>query len=139
MLGTWERVPSTSLDCVHKDDASAPVMRCELDSTEDVPAEVARLPGAIGYTELTLASGHRGLRTVPLDGAAPSVEDIEFGRSDYPYRGVEYACTYERAPSGSLASAFLAYLGEGVSENVIRAHGHLPCSATATSGLCAGD
>ncbi|WP_405870684.1 MULTISPECIES: PstS family phosphate ABC transporter substrate-binding protein [unclassified Streptomyces] len=139
VLGTWERVPSTSLDCVHKDDVSAPVMRCELDSTDDVLAKVAALPGALGYTELTLATGHHGLRTVPLDGAAPSVEDIEYGRSDYPYRGVEYAYTYDRAPSGSLASAFLAYLGEGVSENVIRAHGHLPCSATVASGLCAAD
>ncbi|MGI5456587.1 PstS family phosphate ABC transporter substrate-binding protein [Streptomyces sp. CA-249302] len=139
VLVSWERVASTSLDCVHKDDASAPVMRCELDATEDVLSKVAQLPGAIGYSELTLASGHRGLRTVPLDGAAPSVEDIEYGRSDYPYRGVEYAYTYGRAPAGSLASAFLAYLGEGVSENVIRAGGHLPCSATVASGLCAGD
>ena len=139
VLGSWERVPSTSLDCVHKDDTSAPAMRCELDSTDAVLAKVAQLPGAIGYTELTLATGHRGLRTVPLDGAAPSVEAIEYGRSEYPYRGVEYAYTYGRVPSGSLASAFLAYLDEGTSENVIRAHGHLPCSATASSGLCARD
>ncbi|MET7474992.1 substrate-binding domain-containing protein [Streptomyces sp. NPDC005648] len=139
VLGTWERVPSTSLDCVHKDDTSAPVMRCELDSTDAVLAKVAQLPGAIGYSELTLATGRRGLHPVPLDGAAPSVEAIEYGRSDYPYRGVEYAYTYGRVPSGSLASAFLAYLGEGTSENIIRAHGHLPCSATASSGLCARD
>ncbi|MEU6259472.1 substrate-binding domain-containing protein [Streptomyces sp. NPDC047043] len=139
VLESWERVPSTSLDCVHKDDISAPVMRCELDSTDDVLNKVAEVPGAIGYSELTLASGHRGLRSVPLDGAAPSVADIEYGRSDYPYRGVEFAYTYDRAPSGSLASAFLAYLGEGVSENVIRAGGHLPCSSTAASGLCAGE
>jgi ABC-type phosphate transport system substrate-binding protein len=140
VLGTWERVPSTSLDCVHKDDTSAPVMRCELDSTEDVLATVARIPGALGYSEFTLASsGHRGLRTVPLDGAAPSVEDIEYGRSEYPYRGVEYAYTYGTPSSGSLAAAFLAYIGDTGNENVIRSHGHLPCSATVATGLCSGD
>ncbi|MBO4256739.1 PstS family phosphate ABC transporter substrate-binding protein [Streptomyces griseorubiginosus] len=140
VLGTWERVPSTSLDCVHKDDTSAPVMRCELDSTEDVLATVARIPGALGYSEFTLASsGHPGLRTVPLDGAAPSVEDIEYGRSEYPYRGVEYAYTYGTPASGSLAAAFLAYIGDTANENVIRAHGHLPCSATVATGLCSGD
>jgi ABC-type phosphate transport system substrate-binding protein len=125
---------------VHKDDTSAPVMRCELDSTEDVLATVARIPGALGYSEFTLASsGHRGLRTVPLDGAAPSVEDIEYGRSEYPYRGVEYAYTYGTPSSGSLAAAFLAYIGDTGNENVIRSHGHLPCSATVATGLCSGD
>jgi phosphate transport system substrate-binding protein len=138
VLGTWERVPSTSLDCVHKDDVSAPVMRCELDSTQDVLVKVAQLPGAVGYSEFTLAKGRSGLRTVPLDGASPSVADIEFGRSEYPYRGVEFAYTYGRAPTGSLASSFLAFIGNGESENVIRAGGHLPCSATVASGLCAG-
>ncbi|MBY8341268.1 MULTISPECIES: substrate-binding domain-containing protein [Streptomyces] len=139
VLGSWERVPSTSLDCVHKDDVSAPVMRCELDATEDVLAKVADIPGAIGYSELTLAKGHRGLRTVALDGAAPSAGDIEFGRSEYPYRGVEYAYTYDHPPTGSLTSSFLAFIAKGESENVIREHGHLPCSAAGASGLCAGE
>jgi ABC-type phosphate transport system substrate-binding protein len=136
VLGTWERVPSTSLDCVRKDDRSAPVMRCELDSTEQVLDKVAELPGALGYTELTLATGHRSLRPVPLDGAAPSVADIEYGRSNYPYRGVEYAYTYDHPPAGSLAAAFLSYVAEGTSENVIRTHGHLPCAAAGAVRLC---
>lgn len=99
VLGAWERVPSTSLDCVRKDDATAPVTRCELDSTQKVLDTVAEIPGAIGYSELTLAaSTTRGCRPVALDGAAASVADIENGRSDYPYRGVEYAYTYNRPP-----------------------------------------
>src|SRR5206468_182706 len=57
VLGSWERVPSTSLDCVHKDDGSAPVTRCELDSTEKVLDKVAEVPGALGYSEVTLATG----------------------------------------------------------------------------------
>ncbi|MGW1211423.1 PstS family phosphate ABC transporter substrate-binding protein [Streptomyces sp. NPDC002499] len=139
VLGSWERVPSTSLDCLHKDDTSAPVMRCELDSTEDVLAKVAAIPGAIGYSEVTLAADRRGVRTVSLDGAAPSIEDIEFGRSDYPYRGVEYAYTYDRPGDGSLAAAFLSYITEATGENAIRGHGHLPCSAAAVVRLCAED
>ncbi|MGP4048604.1 PstS family phosphate ABC transporter substrate-binding protein [Streptomyces sp. 2A115] len=136
VLGSWERVSSTSLDCVRKDDRSAPVMRCELGSTEKVLDKVAEIPGAIGYSELNLATGHQGLRRVVLDGADASVEDIEYGRSDYPYRGAEYAYTYHRPPVGSLAASFLAYVGQGTSETVIRAHGHLPCSASEVLKLC---
>ncbi|WP_043667398.1 PstS family phosphate ABC transporter substrate-binding protein [Streptomyces xylophagus] len=139
VLGSWERVPSTSLDCVRKDDASAPVTRCELDSTDKVLDKVAELPGALGYSEVTLAKGHKGLRPVPLDGAPASVSDIEYGKSEYPYRGVEYAYTYGRPSAGSLAESFLAYVSQGTGENVIRAHGHLPCSATQSTGLCEDD
>ncbi|MEU6220625.1 substrate-binding domain-containing protein [Streptomyces sp. NPDC047022] len=137
VLGSWERAPSTSLDCVHKDDRSAPVTRCELGSTEEVLDKVAQVPGAIGYSELDLALGHKGVRRVALDGAMASVGDIEHGRSGYPYRGVEYAYTYGRPPADSLAAGFLAYLGQGVGETVIREHGHLPCSAPAVLPLCA--
>ena len=64
---------------------------------------------------------------------------FEFGRSEYPYRGVEYAYTYDHPPTGSLTSSFLAFIAKGESENVIREHGHLPCSAAGASGLCAGE
>ncbi|MGW2800263.1 PstS family phosphate ABC transporter substrate-binding protein [Streptomyces sp. NPDC001269] len=138
VLGTWERAPSTSLDCVHQDDRSAPVMRCELDSTQKVLDTVARIPGAIGYSELNLTR-HKGLRRVPLDGAAASIEDIEYRRSDYPYRGVEYAYTYRRSPAGSLTAQFLAYVSQSTGESEIRTHGHLPCSAPAVLPLCADD
>ncbi|KUN24043.1 phosphate ABC transporter substrate-binding protein [Streptomyces antibioticus] len=122
VLGTWERVPSTSLDCVHQDDRSASVVRCELDSTQDVLEAVSKVPGAIGYSELTVAAGHEGVRTVPLDGIAPSVKTDR-----YPYRGVEYAYTHRATRPGSLAAAFLAYLDEATSQDVIREYGHLPC------------
>ncbi|NUR67915.1 MAG: solute-binding protein [Streptomyces sp.] len=122
VLGTWERVPSTSLDCVHKDDHSASVVRCELDSTREVLDTVARVPGAIGYSELTVAAGHKRVRTVPLDGVTPSVK-----ADRYPYRGVEYAYTHRAPRPGSLAAAFLAYLDEATSQDVIREYGHLPC------------
>ncbi|MGW2935972.1 PstS family phosphate ABC transporter substrate-binding protein [Streptomyces sp. NPDC001156] len=139
VLGSWERAPSTSLDCLHKDDGTAPVMRCELDSTQEVLDKVAAIPGAIGYSELNFALGHKGLRRVPLGGAVASVQDIEYGRSDYPYRGVEYAYTYGHPPAGSLAAGFLAYISQSVGETVIRSHGNLPCSAPAVLPLCDDD
>ncbi|MGW1159171.1 PstS family phosphate ABC transporter substrate-binding protein [Streptomyces sp. NPDC002513] len=138
VLGTWERAPSTSLDCVHQNDRSAPVMRCELDSTQKVLDAVAKIPGAIGYSELNLAR-HPGLRRVPLDGAAASTQDIESRIGNYPYRGVEYAYTYQRPPLGSLTADFLAYVQQRTGESQIRDHDHLPCSAPTVQPLCADD
>lgn len=87
------------MDCVHKDDATAPVVRCELDSTEQVLSTVAGLPGAIGSSELNLATGYKGLHQLTLHGHTASVEDLEHGTSSYPYRETEYA--YGRPPTPS--------------------------------------
>jgi ABC-type phosphate transport system substrate-binding protein len=75
-----------------KDDATEPVVRCELDSTEQVLSTVAGWPGAIGYSELNLATRYKGLHQL-LDRHTASVEDLEHGTSSYPYREIEYACT----------------------------------------------
>ncbi|MEV0480141.1 substrate-binding domain-containing protein [Streptomyces sp. NPDC050508] len=130
-------IANSSVDCVHKDDPTAPVIRCELDSTEQVLAQVAELPGAIGYSELTLASGAKGLHTLQLDGHPPSVDAIEHGTSAYPYREIEYAYTYGRPPADSLASSFLTYLSRGNGQDVIRTHGHIPCWTAEGMKLCA--
>ncbi|MEU1478812.1 substrate-binding domain-containing protein [Streptomyces sp. NPDC005760] len=133
--GAWEMTPTTSLDCDPLTNravaaARAPVTRCELASTADVLDKVAAQPGALGYSELTLATGHKGVRRVPLNGEAASVDHL--GR--YPYRGVEYAYTHRTPPPGSLTAAFLAYLDEGTSQDVIREQGHLPCGRG--EGVC---
>ncbi|MEU1040281.1 substrate-binding domain-containing protein [Streptomyces sp. NPDC005907] len=135
VLGRGE-IANSSLDCVHKDDAEAPVVRCELDSTEQVLDTVARLPGAIGYSELTLATGFAGLHRLALDGHDPSVEELEQGTGDYPYREIEYAYTYGRPPAASLASSFLAYVSRGAGQDVVRTHGHLPCGTPVGLRIC---
>ncbi|MEV6191136.1 substrate-binding domain-containing protein [Streptomyces sp. NPDC051920] len=135
VLGRGE-IANSSLDCVHKDDATAPVVRCELDSTEQVLDTVARLPGAIGYSELNGATGHEGLHRISLDGHAASVEDLEHGTSDYPYREIEYAYTYGQPPADSLASSFLSYIGRGSGQDVVRTHGHLPCGTPVGLRIC---
>ncbi|MBY8841850.1 substrate-binding domain-containing protein [Streptomyces sp. SP2-10] len=136
VLGEGE-MANSSVDCVGKDYPSAPVTRCELDSTDQVLAEVAELPGAVGYSELNLATRAKGVRVLDLDGSAPSVDAIEHGRSGYPYREIEYAYTYGSPPADSLASSFLTYLTRGNGQSIIRTHGHVPCWTPEGMRLCA--
>ncbi|MFE9765193.1 substrate-binding domain-containing protein [Streptomyces sp. NPDC005808] len=128
-------IANSSLDCVHKDDPAAPVVRCELDSTDQVLSTVAELPGAIGYSELNGANGYDGLHRIGLDGHDASVEDLEHGTSDYPYREIEYASTYGAPPVDSLVSSFLTYI-RGAGQDVIRTHGHLPCGTPVGLRIC---
>ncbi|MER5749167.1 substrate-binding domain-containing protein [Streptomyces sp. NPDC002088] len=136
VLGRGE-IANSSVDCVHKDDPTAPVTRCELDSTDQVLAKVAELPGAIGYSELNAADRAPGLHHLNLDADPPSVDAIEHGTSAYPYREIEYAYTYGRPPADSLASSFLTYLARGNGQDVIRTHGHIPCWTPEGMKLCA--
>ncbi|MGW1226339.1 substrate-binding domain-containing protein [Streptomyces sp. NPDC001478] len=134
VLGRNEPAQS-SRDCTTKDDRQAPVIRCELDSTDQVLAEVGRLDGAIGYSELRAGTTLSGAHMVALDGAVPSVDTLATSR--YPYREIEYAYTYGHPPADSLASGFLAYLSRGSGQDVIRTHGHLPCATPEGMRICA--
>lgn len=136
VLDGWEQVASTSLDCRRDDLSAASVTRCELDSTEQVLAKVADTPGAIGYSELTLATSRAGLHALALDGHEASVETLEKGDDTYPYYGAEYAYTYRRPPANSLADSFLAHVRRGTAQSVIRGHGHVPCETATGARLC---
>ncbi|MET9434002.1 substrate-binding domain-containing protein [Streptomyces sp. NPDC006551] len=125
---------NSSRDCETRDDPEAPVLRCELDSTEQVLSTVARLPGAIGYAELRAASGLKGLHRVAIDGRVPNVDEI--GESTYPYREIEYAYTWGQPPADSLTSSFLTYLSRGGGQDIIRTHGHLPCATPKGLRIC---
>ncbi|MBT2379112.1 substrate-binding domain-containing protein [Streptomyces sp. ISL-111] len=127
----------SSRDCATKDDPQAPVIRCELDRTDQVLATVARLDGALGYSELRSGSEPRGLHRIAIDGAHPAVDTI--GTSPYPYREIEYAYTYGRPPADSLASSFLGYLSRGRGQDVIHIHGHLPCATPKGLRVCGED
>ncbi|MEV8311363.1 substrate-binding domain-containing protein [Streptomyces flavidovirens] len=137
VLGTGEPANS-SQDCAGRDDGRAGVIRCELDSTEQVLAKVASVPGALGYSELRSGSGAgpKGLHRLRLDGREPSIENI--GTSGYPYHEIEYTYTYGSPPADSLVSSFLVYMTLGSGQDIIRTHGHLPCAAPEAAKPCAG-
>lgn len=140
VLAGADEPPASSDDCVTRTARAAPVLRCELDSTEQVLDTVARTPGAIGYSELRAASppdAPGGLHPVTLDGRTPDPDRLSEG--GYPYREIEYAYTYGRPPANSLASSFLAYaVDDGTGKGVVAAHGHLPCGTPVGLRVCGG-
>lgn len=109
----------------------------ELDSTAQVLSTVARLPGAIGYTEPRSALATKGLHPLRIDGQPASIETI--GTSGYPYREIEYAYTYGRPPADSLAASFVNYLSRGAGQDIVRDQGHSPCLTPEGLRLCAGE
>ncbi|MFC5173300.1 substrate-binding domain-containing protein [Streptomyces mutomycini] len=135
VLNTNE-LATSSRDCTTKDYADAPVMRCELDGTDQVLSEVARLDGAIGYTELRNGEVPDGAHRVSIDGTTPSVDTI--GTSSYPYQEIEYAYTYGSPPAESLVAGFLNYL-DNYGEEIMRTNGHLPCATPKGMRLCGED
>ncbi|MET9817215.1 MULTISPECIES: substrate-binding domain-containing protein [unclassified Streptomyces] len=127
---------NSSRDCRTKDDPDATVTRCELDSTAQVLSTVARLPGAIGYSEPRSASATKGLHSLRIDGQTASIETI--GTSGYPYREIEYAYTYGRPRADSLAASFINYATRGAGQDVVRDQGHFPCLSPEGLRLCGG-
>ncbi|MFI8963481.1 substrate-binding domain-containing protein [Streptomyces sp. NPDC053493] len=125
---------NSSRNCASKDDPDARVIRCELDSTDQVLSTVAALPGAVGYTELRAGTGLKGLHRVAVDGRRPNVDEI--GSSPYPYRETEYAYTWGQPPADSLTSSFLTFLRQGGGQSVIVTHGHLPCTTPKGLRVC---
>ncbi|MFD5186152.1 PstS family phosphate ABC transporter substrate-binding protein [Streptomyces sp. NPDC058372] len=125
---------ASSRDCSRKDNPKAPLVRCELDTTEQVIAAVARTPGALGYSELRATRTLEGVRRLGLDGRQPSLDGA--GHDAYPYREIEYAYTYGRPPADSLAAGFLAFATRGPGQDVVRAHGHLPCGTPEGLRVC---
>ncbi|MEU2505053.1 substrate-binding domain-containing protein [Streptomyces sp. NPDC007863] len=125
---------NSSRDCSTVDDREAKVVRCELDSTDQVLATVARLPGALGYAELGAGSTTKGLHGIALDGRGPVLDEL--GSSPYPYREIEYAYTWGDPPTDSLTASFLAYLARGRGQDVVRARGHLPCATPKGLRIC---
>ncbi|GAA2304813.1 substrate-binding domain-containing protein [Streptomyces kunmingensis] len=141
VLAGADEPPATSDDCVNRTaraTRAAAVLRCELDSTAQVLATVARTPGAVGYSELRAASppeAPRGLHRVTLGGHTPDPDRLT--TSGYPYRAIEYAYTYGRPPADSLASSFLSYaVDNGTGKGVVATHGHLPCGTAVGLKVC---
>ncbi|WP_405389969.1 substrate-binding domain-containing protein [Streptomyces sp. NBC_01102] len=137
VLGSSEPTFS-SRDCTTRSAPDVPYIRCELDDTDEVLSTVAKVEGAIGYSELRKGTETKGLHQLAIDGApVPSIEDIE--SSPYPFRETEYAYTYGRPSAGSPAAGFLGYLSRGGGQDIMLDHGHLPCATPKGMRLCARD
>lgn len=135
VLKGGSEIQESSSDCLTKDiSPAAPVIRCELDDTDQVLDTVATTPGAIGYSELRDTTTLKGMHRLNLNGHAPSIDHIQ--SSGYPYREIEYAYTYGSPPADSLASSFLAYAIRGNGQDVVRTHGHLPCQTPVGLRMC---
>ncbi|MGW8947219.1 PstS family phosphate ABC transporter substrate-binding protein [Streptomyces koyangensis] len=126
--------PASSRDCSRKDNPKASVIRCELDTTDQVIATVARTPGALGYSELRTTSTLEGVRRLSLDERRPSLDGA--GHDAYPYREIEYAYTYGRPPADSPAAGFLAFATRGPGQDAVRTHGHPPCGTPEGLRVC---
>ncbi|MEW1861852.1 substrate-binding domain-containing protein [Streptomyces sp. NPDC088194] len=125
ILGGRGEPAFTSRDCRHRNSPSDKVIRCELDSTGEVLRTVARQPGAIGYSELGAATTSAGVRTLTIDGHAPTPQAV--ADSSYPFTEIEYAYTYGLPPADSLAAGFLDFTLRGAGQDLLTAGGHLPC------------
>ncbi|MFI1332406.1 substrate-binding domain-containing protein [Streptomyces sp. NPDC020845] len=138
VLGSTAEPARTSDDCKTPKFGNAHVIRCEFDKTEEVLKTVARIPGAIGYTELKAAKDRadqqKDIRLLRLDGKKPSIDDVR--KEAYPFWEPEYAYTYGAPPTNSLTSKFLDFLASDTGRNLIERHGHLPCSAPENQQAC---
>ncbi|MFF5919212.1 hypothetical protein ACFY8C_12760 [Streptomyces flavochromogenes] len=79
-------------------------------------------------------SGLKGLHRVAIDGRRPVLDEL--GESSYPYRVIEYAYTWREPKADSLTASFLTCLRWGSGQDIIRVHGHLPCSTPKGLRIC---
>lgn len=125
ILGGQGEPGFTSRDCMNKNSPQDKIIRCELNSTAEVLNTVARVPGAIGYSELRAAGTAKGLHALDIDGQAPSTKAI--GEDTYRFTEIEYAYTNGTPAPDSLTSSFLNYVIRGSGQEVLRDFGHVPC------------
>nr|WP_240930111.1 substrate-binding domain-containing protein [Streptomyces coryli] len=135
LLDGTREPPETSDDCEERGEGAPDgVLRCERGSTREVLDAVARTPGALGYSELGAAAGRRDVLQTRIGGQAATLAGAD--HRAYPFWETEYAYTYAEPPAGSLAAGFLRYLTSEVGWDVVRAHGHRPCSELRNPVLC---
>ncbi|GAA2398401.1 hypothetical protein GCM10010191_01400 [Actinomadura vinacea] len=128
ILGGLGEPSFTSRDCENTNSAQDKIVRCELGDTDQVLRTVARVEGAIGYSELRAATTYKGgLHTLKIDGQPPSVQTI--GADTYRFTEIEYAYTNGKAAPDSLTSSFLNYMIRGHGQDLLESFGHVPCYA----------
>lgn len=138
ILGGKAEPAFSSYNCVTKNAVpSSAVTKCEVTDTGTLLERVNAIPGAIGYAQISDAASYQNVERVTIGGA-----DADFGAvqgREYPFWTVEYLYTYGTPPRGSLASAFLSYLGTDTAKDILRSQAYTPCvdrGQTLTATLC---
>ena len=135
VLGGMREPGTNSDDCQSRDPGSPPgVVRCARDSTDAVLRTVASTPGAMGYSELSAATGRPGLTAIRIDGHPATVDEADHGT--YPFWETEFGYTAGEPGAGSPAASFLRYLTNQVGADIIRSHGDRPCAERANPRHC---
>lgn len=126
-FGSTAQPGENSTDCEHlRGEATGQTLRCRRNSTPAMLETVAKIPGAIGYSETSAAKSDPGVTEVLIDGQAAAFEAAEAGA--YPYWQTEYAFTYGDPAPESLPAKFLRFLTYQEGVDILRHSGHLPCA-----------
>ncbi|MCC3330918.1 PstS family phosphate ABC transporter substrate-binding protein [Nocardia abscessus] len=133
ILEHWESGPN-SRDCETIENGTTGTPHCFQSSTEAMLSTVARIDGAIGYSEFGSASKNNDVVLVHIDGHKATRDDAV--HRAYPFWGTEYAYTYQEPKADSLVASFLRYLAKEVGKDIIRSHGNLACADLENPVLC---
>jgi phosphate transport system substrate-binding protein len=127
VLGGSEPSP-TSFDCKTKP-ASAKIILCTVEQTSNMLADIASIPGALGFAQTGDVSANTGggVQPVALNGLSPDYGDIGRSVNEYAFWTVEYLYTY--GPATGLAEAFLKYLGTPTALSDLQAADYTLCPA----------
>ncbi|WP_433334475.1 substrate-binding domain-containing protein [Spirillospora sp. CA-294931] len=124
----------SSRDCRRKDElrVSARIIRCERSSQAQVLDTVNRVPGAIGYAELHVATNTRqypNVRILTLDGRRADRSPTE---PRYPFVAPEIFYSYGLPPNNTPASAFFTFLTTDRARKLLHQAGSHPCQSPDT-------
>ncbi len=93
-------------------------------NTKALEEGIALNPNGLGLSTLADVQGNPKLRTIPVNGVAPTVANIADG--SYPLYTPLYLVTNPNSPKAAQTQAFLDYLQTDQAKTVLRNHSVLP-------------
>lgn len=110
--------------------ASAAGVARSIERPEEMAAELASVPGALGMTSMPFVNQAGGrIRALALDGVAPDAERVR--RGDYPLTRSAFFVT--AASPSAPAARFVAFVRSAAGAQVIHATGAVSASAVRTN------
>jgi ABC-type phosphate transport system substrate-binding protein len=127
ILGSPSEPAVSSFDCVSKNAVpDSPMTRCEVPDTATLLQRVNTIAGAVGYAQVADAAPYANVASVKIGGRDPGIGAVEAGK--YPYWTIEYLYTYGDPAAGSLAAAFLGYMGGASARQILHGADYTPCA-----------